>query len=103
MRDDAVLAQIVVAAVERDLLAVVADEDERVARLALVHAPRRHRQQRRDAAAVVARAGEPGVVVRAEHDHAGLAALDAADDVRARGRLGVRLHVDDARAASCRR
>ena len=28
------------------------------------------REQRRDAAAVVARAGEPGVVVRAEHDHA---------------------------------
>ena len=42
VRDDAVLAQVVVAAVERDLLAVVADEDERVARLALFHAPLGH-------------------------------------------------------------
>ena len=101
VRDDLVLAVVVVAAVEAGLLAVVRDEHERVLRLAVLHAARGDREQLGDAAAVVGRAGEPRVVVRAEHDHLRALAVDLADDVDAARRRRSSSARRCARARSC--
>src|SRR6185369_4646577 len=97
-----VLAQEVVAAVEGDLLAVVGDEDEVVAG-ARVDRPavtaRGQGEERGHPAAVVAAAGEPGVVVGTDDDEALAAGAgggrDAADEVATAGRLGVGGDLDE--------